>query len=225
MAGFTPVDFGVPLLFAIAIAVEIHWARRAARDAYEARDTLTSMMMGLGNAVLTLVAASFILFCFNLGSISSGCSRSVGRGGPGCCACSTTCATTGSTGWAPGALAVGPATSATIRASTATSRPRCASRGPDISDSISSSTCRCRCWAFFAADGADQYGLNLLYQFWFHTEAVDKCPAWVEALFNTPATTRCTMPPIRSISTAIMAGCSLSGTGCFRHISGAKWPG
>ncbi|MBV1901706.1 MAG: sterol desaturase family protein [Kordiimonadaceae bacterium] len=30
-------------------------------------------------------------------------------------------------------------------------------------------------------------GLNLIYQFWFHTEAIDKCPRWFEAIFNTPS--------------------------------------
>jgi len=29
--------------------------------------------------------------------------------------------------------------------------------------------------------------LNLLYQFWIHTEAIDKCPKWFEAIFNTPS--------------------------------------
>lgn len=29
--------------------------------------------------------------------------------------------------------------------------------------------------------------LNLLYQFWIHTEAIDKCPKWVEAVMNTPS--------------------------------------
>tara|TARA_R110002020_G_scaffold135207_9_gene301963 strand:+ start:2621 stop:3547 length:927 start_codon:yes stop_codon:yes gene_type:complete len=29
--------------------------------------------------------------------------------------------------------------------------------------------------------------LNLLYQFWIHTEAVDKMPNWFEAVFNTPS--------------------------------------
>lgn len=29
--------------------------------------------------------------------------------------------------------------------------------------------------------------LNLLYQFWIHTEAIDKCPKWFEAVFNTPS--------------------------------------
>ena len=29
--------------------------------------------------------------------------------------------------------------------------------------------------------------LNLIYQFWIHTEAVGRCPAWFEAVFNTPS--------------------------------------
>jgi sterol desaturase/sphingolipid hydroxylase (fatty acid hydroxylase superfamily) len=29
--------------------------------------------------------------------------------------------------------------------------------------------------------------LNLIYQFWFHTEAIDKMPRWFEAIFNTPS--------------------------------------
>jgi sterol desaturase/sphingolipid hydroxylase (fatty acid hydroxylase superfamily) len=30
-------------------------------------------------------------------------------------------------------------------------------------------------------------GLNLVYQFWIHTEAIGRLPAWVEAVFNTPS--------------------------------------
>ncbi len=30
-------------------------------------------------------------------------------------------------------------------------------------------------------------GVNLIYQFWIHTEAVDRMPPWFEALFNTPS--------------------------------------
>ena len=30
-------------------------------------------------------------------------------------------------------------------------------------------------------------GLNLVYQFWIHTETIDKCPRWFEAVFNTPS--------------------------------------
>ena len=30
-------------------------------------------------------------------------------------------------------------------------------------------------------------GLNLVYQFWIHTEAIDRLPGWVEAVMNTPS--------------------------------------
>lgn len=30
-------------------------------------------------------------------------------------------------------------------------------------------------------------GFNLLYQFWIHTEAINKFPKWIEAVFNTPS--------------------------------------
>ena len=30
-------------------------------------------------------------------------------------------------------------------------------------------------------------GLNLIYQFWIHTEMVDHCPRWFEAVMNTPS--------------------------------------
>jgi sterol desaturase/sphingolipid hydroxylase (fatty acid hydroxylase superfamily) len=30
-------------------------------------------------------------------------------------------------------------------------------------------------------------GVNLVYQFWIHTEAIDRMPRWFEAVFNTPS--------------------------------------
>ena len=30
-------------------------------------------------------------------------------------------------------------------------------------------------------------GLNLIYQFWIHTEVIDRCPRWFEAMMNTPS--------------------------------------
>ena len=32
-----------------------------------------------------------------------------------------------------------------------------------------------------------QMSISLLYQFWIHTEAIDKMPQWFEAIFNTPS--------------------------------------
>jgi sterol desaturase/sphingolipid hydroxylase (fatty acid hydroxylase superfamily) len=31
------------------------------------------------------------------------------------------------------------------------------------------------------------HGINLVYQFWIHTEAVDRFPRWIEAVMNTPS--------------------------------------
>ena len=30
-------------------------------------------------------------------------------------------------------------------------------------------------------------GVNLIYQFWIHTEAIGRCPRWFEAIMNTPS--------------------------------------
>ncbi len=35
-----------------------------------------------------------------------------------------------------------------------------------------------------------QSGINLLYQFWIHTEAIQRLPTWYEYLFNTPSNHR-----------------------------------
>ena len=37
-------------------------------------------------------------------------------------------------------------------------------------------------WAFVT-----MHGLNLIYQFWIHTKAIKKMPAWFEYVFNTPS--------------------------------------
>ncbi len=40
---------------------------------------------------------------------------------------------------------------------------------------------------FHPAFVAFVYGFNLVYQFWIHTEAIDKMPRWFEAVMNTPS--------------------------------------
>jgi len=48
-------------------------------------------------------------------------------------------------------------------------------------------------WLWLALLGFDagmiltMIGLNLIYQFWVHTEVVRQLPAWVEGVFNTPS--------------------------------------
>jgi len=40
---------------------------------------------------------------------------------------------------------------------------------------------------FHPATIALAFSVNLLYQFWLHTEAIDRLPGWFEAVFNTPS--------------------------------------
>jgi len=40
---------------------------------------------------------------------------------------------------------------------------------------------------FSPAQIAIQQGISLIYQFWIHTEAIGKMPAWFETVFNTPS--------------------------------------
>jgi sterol desaturase/sphingolipid hydroxylase (fatty acid hydroxylase superfamily) len=40
---------------------------------------------------------------------------------------------------------------------------------------------------FHPATIALAFSINLLYQFWIHTEAIDRMPAWFEWLLNTPS--------------------------------------
>ncbi len=52
-----------------------------------------------------------------------------------------------------------------------------------------------------------QMSISLLYQFWIHTEAINKLPKWFEAVFNTPSPIiACTMAVILFIWIAIMLG-------------------
>lgn len=57
--GFNPVDFAVPG-FILLVLIEMVWARRKSPDAYEPRDTLTSLAMGLGSSVAGLLTAGSV---------------------------------------------------------------------------------------------------------------------------------------------------------------------
>ncbi|WP_217702572.1 sterol desaturase family protein [Nocardioides guangzhouensis] len=49
--------------------------------------------------------------------------------------------------------------------------------------------------------------VNLVYQFWIHTERIDRLPRPVEAVFNTRPTTGSTTPRRAATSTATSPGC------------------
>jgi sterol desaturase/sphingolipid hydroxylase (fatty acid hydroxylase superfamily) len=62
---------------------------------------------------------------------------------------------------------------------------------PDLDRHLASASCSACRWSllgFHPAMIAICGGFNLIYQFWIHTEAIDKrMPRWFEAVMNTPS--------------------------------------
>lgn len=181
-----PVDYAVPA-FILLIFLEMLWAKRRAPEKYEPRDTLTSLAMGLGSTVAgALVAAtiwtiamavydhrlttlSFALWvwvlCFVLDDLAYyAFHRSAHR----------------------------------VRWFWASHVNHHTSQHYNLSTALRQT------WTGFIALGfifrlpliwvgfhpAMLFfcgGLNLIYQFWIHTEAVDRFPRWFEAVMNTPS--------------------------------------
>ena len=54
--GFDPVPYAIPF-FVLLIVAEMLWARARAPQAYEPRDTLTSLALGLGSTAVGIAAA------------------------------------------------------------------------------------------------------------------------------------------------------------------------
>lgn len=57
-------------------------------------------------------------------------------------------------------------------------------------------------------------GINLIYQFWIHTEAIGKCPRWFEAVMNTPSHHRVHHATNARYLDTNYAGVFIGGTGC-----------
>lgn len=63
MPEFDPVDYAVPG-FILLILLEMLWSKRRRPEAYEAQDTLISLALGLGSTVAKLLAAGITLAIF-----------------------------------------------------------------------------------------------------------------------------------------------------------------
>ena len=184
--GFNPVDYAVPGFVALVV-IEMLWARARAPQSYEPGDTLISLAMGLGSTVAGLLTAGAVgaiylwLWQFRLVEI----------------------------GWAwwawilcfvldDLAYYVFHRTAHRVRWFWASHVNHHSSQHYNLSTALRQT------WTgtialgfifrlpllligfhpgmiFFCA------GLNLIYQFWFHTEAIGKCPRWFEAVMNTPS--------------------------------------
>ena len=186
MPDFNPVDYAVPGFIALVL-IEMVWARKKAPNAYEPRDTLTSLAMGVGSTVAGLITAGLVAAIyawtqqFRLFEI----------------------------GWAWWAwiacFVLDDMAYYWFHRSAHRVRWFWASHvNHHSSQHYNLSTALRQTWTgtialgfifrlplvligfapemiFFCA------GLNLIYQFWFHTEAIDKCPRWFEAVMNTPS--------------------------------------
>ena len=63
MPDFSPVDYAIPG-FVLLVLAEMLWAWKRRPEAYEPRDTLTSLAFGLGSTVAGLLLGGFALFVF-----------------------------------------------------------------------------------------------------------------------------------------------------------------
>jgi sterol desaturase/sphingolipid hydroxylase (fatty acid hydroxylase superfamily) len=186
MFAMSPVDYATPF-FILLILIEIAWARRRAPASYEARDTLVSLAMGLGSTVAVAAAAGFVtaaalwlyqyrllsigwqwwawIACFVLDDFNYYLAHRVGH----------------RSRWF-WASHVNHHSSQHYNLSTALRQTW--TGFPALSFAF-------RIWpvliGFHPAMIAACGGINLVYQFWIHTEAVGRMPKWFEAVMNTPS--------------------------------------
>lgn len=181
-----PVDYAVPV-FILLIIIEMIWAKRRAPEAYEPKDTLTSLLFGFGSTVagfLTgglVLAAGMWLYQFRPVTIPF-------------------------VWWAWIACFiiddflyyVFHRTAHCVRWMWASHVNHHSSQHYNLSTALRQT------WTGFLALSfvfrlplmligfhpamvAFVGGVNLIYQFWIHTEAIKRFPAWFEYVMNTPS--------------------------------------
>lgn len=183
---FNPVDYAVPL-FILLIIIEMLWARKKAPEKYEPRDTLVSLAFGTGSTVAGALTGGLVfammlwLYQHRLFDI-------------------------GWAWWAWIACFILDDLAYYVF-------HRCAHRvrwlwashvNHHSSQHYNLSTALRQTWTGWLALSfifrlplmlvgfhplmvAFCGGLNLIYQFWFHTEAIKRFPRWFEAVMNTPS--------------------------------------
>jgi sterol desaturase/sphingolipid hydroxylase (fatty acid hydroxylase superfamily) len=181
-----PVDLAVPF-FVLLIIIEMVWAKRNAPEKYEPRDTLNSLLLGFGSSVAGLlsggaiVAISYAVEKMQLIQIPF-------------------------TWWAFAICFVldDLAYYAFHRSAHRVRWFWAAHVNHHSSQHYNLSTALRQTWTgFFAVSFIFRLpliligfpaemlffvgGINLIYQFWIHTEAIDRMPKWFEAVMNTPS--------------------------------------
>jgi sterol desaturase/sphingolipid hydroxylase (fatty acid hydroxylase superfamily) len=182
----SPVDFAVPVFVALIIA-EMLWARKRAPLAYEPKDTLNSLLLGFGSTVAGLMFGG-AMFAIAL----KGFDYRV--------------ATIPWTWWAwIACFILDDLAYYVFHRSAHRVRWFWASHvNHHSSQHYNLSTALRQTWTgFFAVSFIFRLplvfvgfhpamvlfcgGLNLIYQFWIHTEAIKRMPNWFEAVMNTPS--------------------------------------
>ena len=185
--GFDPLPFAIPG-FVLLIVAELVWARRTGRmAAYETRDTAVSLGLGLGSVVAGALAAPAVLAM--LVAVHDWSPLRIGWA------------------WWAWPLCFVADDLAYYWLHRAGHRIRwfwASHVNHHSSQHYNLSTALRQTWTgFFALSFAFRLplaaigfepamvltcaGLNLVYQFWIHTEAIGHMPRWFEAVFNTPA--------------------------------------
>jgi sterol desaturase/sphingolipid hydroxylase (fatty acid hydroxylase superfamily) len=164
---FNPTQLATPA-FIFFVIVEMIVAYATSRARFEARDTAASLMMGL---LSVIAGAIYALFFIGFGKIAARYAI-------------------GDIGWSWGAFVaafvwadhVQHHSSQHYNLSTALRQPVTGAFTPGFLFRMPLFL-----MGFPVAMLAFVNGLNLVYQFWIHTEAIGKCPTWFEAVFNTPS--------------------------------------
>ncbi|WP_374406955.1 sterol desaturase family protein [Pelagerythrobacter sp.] len=186
MPDFSPVDYAIPG-FVLLVLAEMLWAWKRRPEAYEARDTLNSLAFGLGSTVAGVLLGGFALFvflaayeyrlfeigwvwwawiaCFVLDDLAYYWVHRAGH---------------------------------RVRWFWASHVNHHSSQHYNLSTALRQS------WTgaftlgfafklplvllgFHPVMIAVVGGFNLIYQFWIHTEAIQRMPRWFEAVMNTPS--------------------------------------
>ncbi len=183
---FNPVSYAVPG-FVLLVLLEMLWARKKSPNSYEPQDTLTSLVMGLGSTIAGALTAGLLgavfyaVYQYRLFEI-------------------------GWSWWAWIACFVLDdmayywfhRTAHRVRWFWASHVNHHSSQHYNLSTALRQTWTGTIAFSFIfrlpllligfpPAMILFCVGLNLIYQFWFHTEAIDKCPRWFEAVFNTPS--------------------------------------
>jgi sterol desaturase/sphingolipid hydroxylase (fatty acid hydroxylase superfamily) len=181
-----PIDYAVPG-FVLLVLFEMWLSRRRDRAAYEPRDTLTSLALGLGSTVAGLATGAFVL------ALAFAVSRYA-------------LLDIGWQWWAWIACFVLDdlayywfhRTAHRVRWFWASHVIHHSSQHYNLSTALRQTWTGFFSLAFIfrlpmfliGFEPAMVFfcaGLNLIYQFWIHTEAIGRLPRWVEAVMNTPS--------------------------------------